>query len=390
MRSEAPLFFVHGTDYGLLVDSLAFLQGNDLADRSILFLPPKLYQHNEVGLGAETRQFGSLDEIVAEVDACQPAMVLLASGYLLTSQLDITTEQLKRFLDALRDRDCPVVTSDPGLGLFSLGLPFSLPAMPARTLQERRVKAETERAIARKFDESYRLLERVTHAYPAPLADKLSWPGCQIAEYFNRGLLVTFDESGDQVLGYPWVRPVAEPYWLFILAGIDYWTQTGLQGESEFVGQIAARLRQTVAAGRRAILIGPDDCLAGLSRVPDLPPVDMISFCGYQKFIPLLLFAEYVFYWNVASSSSIHRLFNRLPIFYFDRGHVSHFLEPFFSRTVELLYNGHEPIILDAGTPLTSALLEPLALEYRRAASEILEQLAALPTPTQMVARLSA
>jgi hypothetical protein len=121
-----------------------------------------------------------------------------------------------------------------------------------------------------------------------------------------------------------------------------------------------------------------------------VPDVSLISFCDYQRYMSLLLFAEYAFCWNAASSSSLYRLVNGLPVFFFDRGHVSRWFKSFFDRTVEFLYRGHTPTILDHREPLIPSRLQALAQAYRESAGDIVRQLKRLPEPEEMVAQVLA
>ena len=125
-----------------------------------------------------------------------------------------------------------------------------------------------------------------------------------------------------------------------------------------------------------------------MKQASALRDVALIGFCDYQRYVSLLLFAEYAFYWNVASSSSLFRLVNGLPVFFFDRGHVSRWFRSFFDRTVQFLYHGHTPTILDQRDPLIPSRLQSLAQAYRESADDIVRQLKLLPAPEEMVARL--
>ena len=56
-------------------------------------------------------------------------------------------------------------------------------------------------------------------------------------------------------------------------------------------------------------------------RLPETDEVTLLSFCPYDRYMPMLRAAEYVFYWNAMSLSSIVRSVNEQPLFFFDRGH---------------------------------------------------------------------
>lgn len=390
VSNDGPLCFVVTRNHGSLIDTMVFLHGTDLLESSVLLLPPELYATHKTCLSARIREYSSFSDLLDWIDVEQPSLVFLFCGYLLTSQGLLSALQLKRLLRLLETRGCPIVTNDPCWGLLASRVPMTS-ELPARTYIEKLHKAWVEWLIPRKLRQSYRILNDLVHCYPVSVEPTISAQGLRTVEYFNTKLLASFDDSDEQTSagsGNAWSRPMDSPYWLFILASLDYNIQINLHGKSTFIDRLVAHLRHANDARRYAVLIAPDECLAAVKHSCELRDVALIGFCDYQRFVSLLLFAEYAFYWNVGSSSSFYRLVNSLPVFFFDCGHVSRWFRSFFDRTVELLYHGHTPIILDHREPLIPSRLQLLAQAYRQSADEIVRQLKLLPAPEEMVARL--
>jgi hypothetical protein len=388
--TESPLCFVVTRNHGSLVDTMLFLHGTDLLDRSVLLLPPELYATHKTGLGASIREYNSEAELLGCVDAERPSLVFLFCGYLLTSQRLLTASQLRRFLSQLAARRCPTVTNDPCWGLLASKLTMTS-ELPARTLAEKAHRAWVEWLIARKLRESYRILNALIHCYPVAVDQTIPPAQLRTVAYFNPRLLMSFDERGEPAAAGspgPGPRPIDTSYWLFILASLDYAIQVNRYGQPAFIDALVGHLRRANEVGRHAVLIAPDECLASVKQASGSLDVSLIGFCDYRRYVALLLFAEYAFYWNVASSSGIYRLVNGLPVFHFDKGHVSRWFDAFFERTVELLYHGHTPVILDQREPLQPDRLERLAGEYRRSAADVVRHLKRLPSPSEVVARL--
>ena len=385
------LLFVVTRNHGSLIDTMLFLHGTDLLERSVILLPPELFATHETGLKATVREYNSFADLVQWIDAEQPAVVFLFCGYLLMPTGLLSASELKRLLRLLEDRGCAVLTNDPCWGLLASRIPMTS-ELPGRTLLQRLHRAFVEWFIPNRLRQSYQILKDVVHCYPTAVDPLLSDEGLRTAAYFNTKLLeVTADVDGTGV-AEGWTAPTestARPSWLFILASVDYDIQVNLHGRAAFIDSLVARLRDASESHRRAVLIAPTECLAAVRQSEGAPDVTLISFCGYQQYISTLLTAEYVFYWNIASSSSLYRLFNGLPVFYFDQGHVSRWFRSFFDRTVELMYRGHTPTIMDHRERLVLSGLQSLARTYEESARDIVRQLRRLPRPEELVAGLA-
>ncbi|HMC56781.1 MAG TPA: hypothetical protein VKH19_16505 [Gemmatimonadaceae bacterium] len=386
--SEGRLCFVVTRNHGSLIDTMLFLHGTELLKRSVLLLPPELHATHQTGLNADVREYRDFDDLIARIDAERPSAVFLFCGYLLTSTGLVSKSQVKQLVRHLRSRGIPTVTNDPMWGL--LGSRLSMRSeLPSRTLAQKVHKAFVEWLIPHRLRQSYHALHDLVHCYLAGVERAIPPEQLRTMAFFNTGLIGAW-KSPDPAAGDGSGSSAAteEPYWLFILAALDYEIQVNLHGKAAFIDSLVARFREANDAGRRAVLIAPGDCLTAVKASAGLGNVELIGFCDYERYVSLLMQAEYAFYWNIGSSSNLYRVFNGLPVFYYDRGHVSRWFPAFYDRTVQLLYHGHTPRILDHRDPLVPQRLRALADEYRHAASDIVRQLKRLPEPQAMVAQL--
>ena len=167
----------------------------------------------------------------------------------------------------------------------------------------------------------------------------------------------------------------------------DYEIQRILVGQEAFLDQTAAKLGAAAAAGRRAVFVGPKECVQALRERVGEAPVELLTFCAFGRFTALLLGAEYAFYWNAVSHSILFRLLNGLPVFLFDRGHLARGVRSIYPRIVDWYYQGWEPIYLDPGAPLRADELRGRAGDYRAAADGISRHLRRSPTPAEVIDR---
>jgi hypothetical protein len=388
VSNDGPLCFVVTRNHGSLIDTMLFLHGTELLERSVLLLPPELYATHRTGLTARVREYNSFSDLLHWIDVERPSLVFLFCGYLLSTTGLLSPSELKRFLRHLEQRGCLTLTNDPCWGLLASKMPMTL-GVQAHNFIQKLHRAWVEWLISHRLRQSYRILNELVHCYPVSVEPTIPAHELRTVGYFNTRLVGSFDLSHELTSSAnAWSRPMDSPFWLFILGREDYDIQVNLHGRPAFIDSLVARLRDANDAGRSAVLIAPNECLAGVKQFSDLRDAVLISFCDYRRYVSLLLFAEYAFYWNVASSSGLYRLVNSLPVFFFDRGHVSRWFRSFFERTVELVYRGHTPTILDHREPLIPSRLKLLAEEYRQLANEIVRQLKLLPAPEEMVARL--
>jgi hypothetical protein len=297
-------------------------------------------------------------------------------------------EELDRLVSRLHDRGCRVVTTDPFLGLLSEQEPERLVRVEIHegsSPELKHVKEVEERRLWAHFSHAERLLARSHHLYPA--CDRLP-AGARQSDARN---LSSFNPA----LLCPELQPDASPapgghpHWLFVLSKTDFEAQAMVESPVRFADLVAGRFVDALAAGRRPILIGPNEFLDLLvSRLPTTGGVDLLSYCPFEQMISLLLAAEHAFYWNVVSHSILIRLFNRLPVALFDRGHLVRNVPSLYERVVQWYYRGVEPTFLDHAEPLTLEGLARWEQRCRRDADRILAGFREAPTPDALVADL--
>src|SRR6185503_3790285 len=98
------LLFVLDHDFGELATVKFFILGQELATRSTLLLPDRLYVHNVNAIPGRTQRYASVDDILAVVERERPDIVFLCAGYLLCEHLGFTAGDLERLIDGLRER----------------------------------------------------------------------------------------------------------------------------------------------------------------------------------------------------------------------------------------------------------------------------------------------
>ena len=395
---EGPrLLFVLDNDFGELATVKFFVLGQQLAGRSTLLLPERLYAHNVDAVPGRTEKYASVDDILNAVDRTRPDIVFLVAGYLFCPHLEFTPADLGRLVDALRARGCRVVTADPFLGMLSKLDPRALirfevagehikdlaaaannPGAIEGLMKSRR--AAEERTWA-SFAQSERILSDTWHLYPSYAdvadADRAETDARNIA-FFN-----------DQLLRPPRTTTPTRPHWLFILATPDCEIQALREGETAFADIVAAKLIETLAAGRHPVLIGPRPFVDHLrSRMPTAEGIDILSHAPFTRFYSLLLSAEHTFYWNVVSHSLLIRMYNQLPIVQYDRGHLVRTAPAIYDRIVGWYYQGFEPPLRNHREPLTLDTVERWAGGYRQHAAGLVERYRRAPSPDDMVADL--
>ena len=397
------LLFVLDHDFGELTTVKYFLLGQGLAGRSTLLLPERLYLHNREAIPGRTRCYGSVADILGAVDRERPAIVFLCSGYLLCEHLSLAPGELDTLVDGLRERGCRVVTADPYLGLLSKQDPetlisFELPTEQAikflaekygptvtsqpetlrRMTESRRAAEDKVWVYLRRSERTFRDIHHLYPSYCDVTADDAAEGDARNLSFFNDRLL------------RPSPSPRAtRPHWLFILASTDDDLQRVFEGIAGFVDVVANKLTETVAAGRHPILIGPKPLIDEVrARLPSSDGIDLLSHCPFTQFMSLLVGAEHVFYWNAVSHSLLIRLYNRLPIVLFDRGHLLRIAPAVYRRIIAWYYQGWEPPVRDHHQPLTLETVEGWAADYRGQADRLVERYRRAPSPEQMIADL--
>ena len=369
---SARLLIVVSADYGELSNALALTAGTRLD--AALLLPDKLLAANRDGLPAAAARLASPDDVIDAVDRRRPDLVCLFSGYLYAANGLFALEGLGALLGELRNRRIPVATTDPFLGLMHGGgpSPFS-PRHPARAWLEAH------------FGAVARLLEPVPHVYPAPPdpAPRLRW-----GSFFNPAILLadagrrSCAERAAVLVGGETDRP----RWLFVLAQEDYGAQAARMGRAPFEALLIERLRDAAAAGRQPVLIAPGGCVDALIATGRTPAgAAMLPFCSQSQFHALLMSAEQVFYWNFFTNSAPARLVNRLPVSFFDVGHMAHAMPPLLELGLRSYYPGARLAPLDQRRPLVAGELAARAADQDAALAAARERFRAQPAPEAMV-----
>lgn len=381
--NEARALLVLSKDYGELGVALSLLRGQEFARRARMLLPPPLFSINKEALPVAASPYATLDEILRVVEAHEPDLVFLLSGYLLSNDQWLSRESLDTFLQRLRDRDCRVITSDPFLGLAprltlaQVDARIGAPSEPiwARWLTLLMLRLQGSRAKPIRVPS----LEAVTHLYPT------ATPDCddqiQRLAFFNP-TIIRADTGAPSAGGLD-----PRPRWLFVLSLADVHVQRVLVGLREFIARLLGILRQAQDANRRPTLIAPSWLVQRLpSALPD--SVEVLSSCPFADFERRLLDAEYVFYWNAFSFSLATRVANELPIFFFDRGHLARTIKPYYDIARSCHFGGWEPTYLDQRQPLDPRTLAELGEKQKPALRMIRKRWESSPSPDELVAQL--
>jgi hypothetical protein len=351
------------------------------------------------------REYASIDDVIGIVDATKPEIVFLFSGYILPLHDVISHEGMARLLQLLSERNCKVATSDPFFGIFSRMDPARVSAADALRVFETELLSDQSwhyrlsmtfgnTQILKQFNIASQILKDTIHLYftwPVPSDDSIEVVTDTLL-FFNPSLICEDHESiSGGIRPSPGVSSYVtdKPHWLFVLGSVDYELQTSYFGEEVFIDLLHKMLDQTLRADRRAVFVAPNECVQKLaSRAPVAARKDLLTFCAYEEFNSLLLSAEYVFYWNLASYSIFLRMINGLPIFMFDEGHLERHVKPMRARLVSWFYQNWIPPLLNQQETLNTEVLEELSKGCKQHRLVMLKNLKALPSPEQLVEEL--
>jgi hypothetical protein len=372
---RARLLFILSEDFGELANAMYLVRGQECDP--VLLMPGRLFALHQGRLNARTRVYSTAGDVLTAVDQERPDLVLLFCGYLYVSNDIMSVEDLENLIRELCAHGCRLVTSDPFLGLLASLDADTFGNHPAR------------RALTEVFSRLFTLLK----PFPLYLVNPRGTTGTTNVTFFNPHIIVppaavaSFARAIHQELG-------ADPSrrrWLFVLSHEDYGAQMMHHGRDRFADMLAGMLRQTLAAGRQPVLVGPPACFAALQgRATGIDGLIPLTFCPYDLFLALLLEAEYVFWWNVFSNSVLARAVNRLPIFFFDRGHLARAVRPFFDLAMRWYYPDSELPYLDPTEPLEPVTLAEAAARQDRGLAGAIENLRQAPAPRVMVEQLMA
>jgi hypothetical protein len=378
-QREARVLIVVTRDHGEFSLAMSFLRGQRLARRATMLLPDNLYLSYRASAGIPAIPYVGSDDILAAVDAAEPDIVCLFSGYLFEQGHLLSPESLNQLLQRLRDRGCRIVTSDPFLGLAS-GL--TLGQIDTRMLASGQtgIRRWLTRLVVRWRGLGTPVvrvpaLEEVIHLYPTSVP--LRPDGVERLSFFNPATIRLAIEPE---------QPDSGRHWLFVLSATDLQCQRTSLGIRKFTALLAGMLWHTEQAGRLPTLIAPRSIVRLVAR--HLPEAELLTACPFDDFQRRLLDAEYVFFWNAFSFSHLARVANELPLFLFDRGHLARTIKPFYDVARACHFGGWELPYLDQQDALDADALRELATAQRPVIRALRESWEASPTPDKIVERL--
>jgi hypothetical protein len=374
--SATRLLFVVDNDFGALGVVMYMLHRRALAQHALILLPRRAYELHGATLGVACRPYGSLADILAAAEAHAPGVACLYSGYLLAAQRLLRVDEVGELVRALRARGCGVATSDPYIGTFSRLPEAELPPRGALALLGPLARRAQRFAMRRHVRRIEAILEDVPHIYPV----EAGLPGNGRPPRFAFFNPLYVREA---------LAP--KPRWLYVIAQFDLELQEEKYGAERFADLVASRMREALDAGREPTFIGPRAITDALSRrFTDEPRVTLRAACPFAEFERQLLEAEAAFYWQIYSTSGFLRIWNDLPMFFFDPGHNARLLGPMHANGIESHFMGNPPVQLDIEKAFDAATLQALGERFRKAGRESRARLARLPTPEAMFAAIVA
>jgi hypothetical protein len=385
--AEPRLLLVVDNDYGALGTMMYFLHGQPLAASALLLLPRRVHELHGPSLAVASRPYDTLADILQAVDAHRPELVLLVSGYLYAAQRLLRVRGVRALIRALGERGCRIATTDPYIGTFR-EVPAA--AVASRDLGPGPIERLTALARGLRLGVHVRrvapMVERLAHFYPVPMPQRPGGPSR--FSFFNPRYIRTEAELRDTsaaVAMLPGMSP-GVPRWLFLLARFDLQLQERRRGRQGFANLLAARIGDALDEGRHPTFIGPAACVETLARrFAGDARVTLMTGCPWAEFESRLLDAESAFYWQLFSTSTFLRLWNGLPVFFFDEGHNARLLEPMRRAGLDRYFMGGTPAYLDVEARLDAARFAGRRGEFREAARAALAKLASLPEPSGMV-----
>ncbi len=398
-HKDTKIVFIIDNDYGELTMAMLFLHGQELAKRTTILLPPRLYATNADSLGVQTHQYSSYANLIDTIEPRSPDLVIFFSAYLVPVHNLLTAQSLAMLIEWLKTRGCHVATFDPFWGLMATPRAAFSEHLKTGQLFELIRYLKFLAAVALRPGQNLRfdpghvgtfvkvadLLKGILHVVPAPLASE----ELLITSFWNPQLLGEGWRPGDGEPDDPVSDATDGPYWLFTISQLDYRLQHAKSGHgSAFVDRTAETLLQALPLGRSAVFLGPDDCVTALGeKLSGVDGIRLLTFCPFRQFMRMTMEAEYTFYWNTMTSSSLIRWVNGLPVIFFDKGHVAKDMTPVYLKMRQSLYQGWDPVCLDQSQKLSLQALSDHRGLCRAVSARMLEHLRRAPSPSEMVAQ---
>jgi hypothetical protein len=377
-------------DFGELTTIMYLVLGQPCFRNARILANKRLFATNQDALPGRVTLWSGEADAVEAVDSFRPHVIILASGYLLRVHRLLGADGIARLCEQAKRIGAVVVTADPFLGLVSHGAGEDLGPLVSIAIPDR---ANESLVAAKKMGdamlhtglvEAEKALRSVPHLYPAyaDMEGLEPWPGdARNLSFFNDALVLPPDLAP--------AGPGDDPYWMFLISLVDYQTQCMFEGALEFVRIVADKLLETVALGRRAILLGPSDLIEYIAvMLPADERIRLLAFCPFTRAMSLLLAAEACFYWNQVSHSVIMPLWNARPVFFFDRGHLVRAAPALYPRILAWYHQGVEPSWLDQKAALSLPVVEREAAAKAAMRADIVARYRRAPSPAVMLGSL--
>ncbi len=332
LKNKPKLLFIISKDFGELHDALLFAE--PLIDKNeILFLlPEKLYDLNYADFPFCVKKYQTWLDLKKEIKHFIPDICFLFSGYLLTVNKLLTDKELAIFLKLINAMKIKLVTSDPWLNIWSNSDTTSYPSLNFNDPAQLSVYKMFEN-LSVKFKDIY-------HLYFVPLDKKPK----KSLHFYNQNIRLSVWQKIRARIEFrrEFSLLAAVPFWLFVVSA----------EEANFLADkieiIAEKLKETVKAGRRAVFIAPEKLIIEIKQVLfNCPDVLFLTELSLIKFKKILLQAEFVFYWNIFSSTIYDRLINNKPVFSFDVGHMANYFPPFLEEGRKIYYGQNQLLIFN-------------------------------------------
>jgi hypothetical protein len=387
MRGEEAggpkLMFVVTAAFGELFAAMYMVMGCGF--RTAFAMPEPFYSLNREGLPGTCHRFDNLASLLVAIEQENPDLVCLFSGYLFAKDEIVSLDELDRLVKYLQIRRTKAITSDPFLGLISRLPPLDLDN-PIAQILGLPIRLMGEAMLGSLFPYLLRtriILQDIPHVY---IVDPHEHVVKTLAFYNPHMRHYASDLAATPISGVP-----AQPYWLFVLGASDYYPQIKRYGAEYFHAVVAQKLADTMQQGRRAVLIAPASCIAALEQHAALQECVFVQNCDYQRYMAILLGAEYAFYWNIFSASLSARLFNRLPIFFFSVGHLGDENPLMLGKGMRCYYNNAPLNYIQPGDRLSAAALSSAAAaQQTQLFDAFFNNVQHLPTPEAVVRDLLA
>jgi hypothetical protein len=390
--------FILDNDFGELTTVLYLVLGQECFRDARILLSPRLHQNNHDALPGRMDVWTSEQDLARSIEAFQPNVVILASGYLLPVHSLLTADAMERLCALARRHNAVVVTTDPFLGLITQWsgrlqqlISIDIPEDAGDSL--RAVKRSADAMLHNALSGAEDVLRNLPHLYPSYTdmqgVETFSADSRNVS-FFNDALVLPPDlDSKGRGAGNGQVAESAA-HWMFVISEADYSTQAMFLGSAGLAAVVARLLAQTSRLGRHAIFIGPAELLDLVKlALPADERIHLVRYCPFRRFMSLLLSAEYSFYWNVVSHSILMQLWNGRRVILFDRGHLARAVRPIYERIIAWYYQGCEPTHLDQDKELSLAVLEEAVAADSERRNQMAQRFRRAPSPAAVLVSLS-